>query len=1165
MPRMLTEWDGDRGAGGRRHRACGGCRRLAVIIFCCSTSWAGAQRNLKEIPSPDPAVELASFVVADGLEVNLYASDPQLAKPIQMNFDEQGRLWIASSEVYPQIKPGQKPTDKIVVVEDVDGDGVAEKTRVFAEGLLIPTGVVPGDGGVYVANSTELAHFSDRDGDFRADEKRVVLSGFGTEDTHHLLHTLRWGPDGCLYMNQSIYIHSHVETPWGVKHLNGGGIWRFRPETMELDVFCRGFVNPWGHHFDAWGQSFATDGAYGEGINYVFPGAVFVTAPEARRVLHGLNPGSPKHCGLEILSGRHLPPAMRGNMITNDFRANRVCRFVVSENRSGFASRQEAELIKTRHVAFRPIDVKMGPDGAIYIADWYNPIIQHGEVDFRDDRRDHTHGRIWRITAKGRPLLKMPRLADAGIEALLGQLRAPEAWVRLWAKRMLKKKTPAKVAQALSDWVSRLDPQDAEFERLRVEALWAYESINRVNEGLVSELLRASPDHRARAAAMRVVAWRQGELDQASDYLLSGVLDDHPRVRLEAVRGLAQRRDPLAAQTALRVLDRPMDRFLDFALWQAMQDLRPYWLAAMRSGELDLTDQVDHLAYALEAVNAEGMAAPLLALFENRRVAPQREEQVLRLVAQIGQPAQLGQLLELILDQRDWSLSRRSRLLTDLVEATTQRQMRPAGNLRRVEELFETSQPDLLLAAIRAAGVWRVDHARPKLAARLRETTDVTSVTRELLAALRRLGAQDLLAQTAEAHPVLPIRRLAVQELAGLDPAAAASKAVGFLREWPVEIPPDSLIAAFLEHKQGPAALVQALAGVEIPADVARLSVRAVLATLRQAPELLEALRQSGSLPTAGWKLTPELMRELLAEVPAEGDPARGERVFRRSAIQCLKCHAIGGAGGRIGPDLVSIGASAPLDYLVEALLDPNRKIKENFHSLLVETEEGRIYTGIPVRESKTELVLRDVEDRRLTILRDSIENQTAGRSLMPDGIVDTLTRRELRDLLRFLSELGRVGDFTVDRRRWLRRWQSLQPTAEVLHRLQRTSYDTVATDDPAMQWAPVYSTLAGALPVDELAQFKLRANTAPITFLRGDLSVSSGGRVEMRFASTKGLTLWVDGKPHDLSNSLQFDWRPGRHWITVGVDRSRRTAPLRLELVDVQGSEAQVQFVTGK
>ena len=198
-----------------------------------------------------------------------------------------------------------------------------------------------------------------------------------------LLHTLRWGHDGALYMNQSIYIHSHVETPYGVKRLRGGGIWQFRPESMQLSILCEGFVNPWGHHFNRWGQHFATDGAYGEGINYVFPGAEYVTKPGLIRRVSGLNPGSPKHCGLEIVSGRHLPDAWQGNMITNDFRAHRVCRFVVTEDGSGYASKQEEELIKTSHVAFRPIDVKMGPDGAIYIADWYNPIIQHGEVDFR--------------------------------------------------------------------------------------------------------------------------------------------------------------------------------------------------------------------------------------------------------------------------------------------------------------------------------------------------------------------------------------------------------------------------------------------------------------------------------------------------------------------------------------------------------------------------------------------------------------------------------------------------------------------------------------------------------------------------------------------------------------------------------------------------------------
>ena len=389
------------------------------------------------VPDPDPELERKSFIVAEGFEVNLFAADPLLAKPIQMNFDARGRLWVASSEVYPQIKPGQKANDKIVILEDTKGVGRADKVTVFADGLLIPTGVEPGDGGAYVANSTELIHLSASTPGGKADKTRVVLSGFGTEDTHHILHTFRWGYDGCLYFNQSIYIHSHLETPHGVKHLNGGGIWRFRPESMGLDVFVRGFVNSWGHHFDRWGQSLITDGAYGEGVNHGVPGAYFFTAVGDAKIMKGLNPGSPKHCGLEVVSGRHLPDDWQGNVLTNDFRGHRVCRFKLGEDGSTFTSREMTEVIKTTHGAFRPIDVKMGPDGAIYIADWYNPIIQHGEVDFRDPRRDHTHGRIWRVTAKGRPLVARPDLVGATTPALLDQLKAPEDWTRQKATRVL--------------------------------------------------------------------------------------------------------------------------------------------------------------------------------------------------------------------------------------------------------------------------------------------------------------------------------------------------------------------------------------------------------------------------------------------------------------------------------------------------------------------------------------------------------------------------------------------------------------------------------------------------------------------------------------------------------------------------------------------------------
>jgi len=435
---------------------------FASLLLCTTASG----QNADHIPVPDPELERQTFKVPEGFDVQLFAADPVIAKPIQMNFDEAGRLWIVSSEVYPHIKPGAQASDRVLVVEDTDHDGVSDKTHVFAEGLLIPTGIAPGDGGAYVANSTQLLHYTDDDGDLKADSKRVVLSGFGTEDTHHILHTLRWGPDGYLYFNQSIYIHSHIETPWGVRRLNAGGIWQFRPETLELGVFMRGLVNGWGHHFDRFGQSFATDGAGGEGINYVVPGAYYFTAANAPQILHGLNPGSPKHCGLEIVETPMLPPDWQGSAITNDFRGHRVCRFKLTEDRSGYVSREQQEVIWSDHGAFRPIDVKLGPDGAIYIADWYNPIIQHGEVDFRDPRRDHTHGRIWRVSWKGAPKRTWNSLQDLTNAELFELLRSDDNYQRQSAKQVIRQRG-ASVLEDLRQWYAQIT-RTADTEHLRL-------------------------------------------------------------------------------------------------------------------------------------------------------------------------------------------------------------------------------------------------------------------------------------------------------------------------------------------------------------------------------------------------------------------------------------------------------------------------------------------------------------------------------------------------------------------------------------------------------------------------------------------------------------------------------------------------------------------------
>ena len=241
-----------------------------VLISAALTAAAPAQRGLKELPPVDSAIEKASFELSPGLEINLFAQEPMIAKPIQMAWDEKGRLWLATSAIYPHIKPGQTQADKIVVLEDTNHDGVADKSTVFYEGLLIPTGILPGDGGAYVANSTELLFMKDTDGDGRADTQKVLLSGFGTEDTHHILHSLKRGPDGCIYMAQSVYIHSRIETPYGLRELRGTGWWQYRPETGRLEVYSMGQVNPWGMVWDRWGQTFTTDGAFGEGINYTF-------------------------------------------------------------------------------------------------------------------------------------------------------------------------------------------------------------------------------------------------------------------------------------------------------------------------------------------------------------------------------------------------------------------------------------------------------------------------------------------------------------------------------------------------------------------------------------------------------------------------------------------------------------------------------------------------------------------------------------------------------------------------------------------------------------------------------------------------------------------------------------------------------------------------------
>jgi len=1123
-----------------------------------------AQPKLTDIPDPDPELERKSFQVAEGFEVNLYAADPLLAKPIQMNFDPAGRLWIASSEVYPQIKPGQTANDKVLILEDRDGDGRAEKTSVFADGLLIPTGVEPGDGGAYVANSTELLHFKDTDGDGKADSRRVMLSGFGTEDTHHILHTLRWGYDGQLYFNQSIYIHSHIETPHGVRRLGGGGIWEFRPETMELDVFIKGLVNPWGHHFDRWGQSFATDGAGGEGINYCLPGAYYFTAPNAVRILPGLNPGSPKYCGEEVISGRHLPESWQGNIITNDFRGNRVCRFVISDDGAGFAAREQTELIKTSHVAFRPIDVKMGPDGAIYIADWYNPIIQHGEVDFRDPRRDHTRGRIWRVTAKGRPLVERPKLVNASTEELLAALKAPEDWTRHHAKRVLKERG-ASVVPALTAWVKGLDAKDPEYAHRRLEALWTFQALDVVEPQLLNELLQDS-DPRVRGAATRVLAHWHQRLSDPLELLAARVQDDHPRVRLEAVRALVRIPELRAVELAMRALDRPVDRFLDYALWLTARELEPVWMPEVQAGRFDFGGRSDHLIFALRAVGSPAIVKPLVQALQAGKIPQDRQDSALTLFASLGEPRDLAMVLELAMESGKDQASRQSALLAALLKATVQRKVRPEGDLTRLGRWLDGDDQTLRALSAKAAGLWHVEALRPKLVEIASSEGTPHDIRREALDALVQFRGSETLETinrltkpTSSPH----VQAMAIAALASLDLNAAAVQAVASLPRLQNSSEIAELLLRILQIKQGSAALVTALAGKTLSPDTAKLAVRAARNSGKDETALIEALSKAGGLSAQPQPLTPEQTAQLVAEVSRNGDAKRGEAIFRRQEQTCLNCHAIVGAGGQVGPSLESVGASAPIDYLVDSLLQPGKAVKENYHAAVVATSDGKVISGIKIRQTDRVLVLRDADDREVEIPLDVIEEQKAGGSLMPAGLTESLTHAEFVDLVRFLSELGKIGPYSVGKARVARRWRVAQANQETASVLQQDALDSALKSGSSLSWSPAYSLVSGLLPLDALVP--LPGKSGKVGLASTQLDVSTAGQVKISLNSSSDLSLWIDGNKVEPKTESLIDLSAGLHTFTVLVDLDRRQTGILFTLEEVSSSKARAQWVVGK
>lgn len=541
--------------------------------------FAEIETNFKNevlITPPEDSRQL--FSLPEGFEVNLYASEVEfdnLKNPVSFTFDNRGRIWVGTNPSYPMYLPGTPVDDKVLIYEDTNGDGQADTETIFARGLHLPIGIELGDGGAYVSAQPNLLFLKDTDGDDQADVKQLRLHGFDSADSHHSLSAFEWGPGGDLYFMEGTFHHTQIETPYGPTRVKNAAVFRYEPRTEKVDVFVSyRFANPWGVCWDKWGQTFVADAS--GGANYY--AAAFSGDVDYPRKHPGLKQFLVKQwrptCGCEIVSSRHFPDNMQGDYLLNNcigFQGTLQYKF--TDAGAGVHADPVDPLLRSSDPNFRPVDLQFGPDGALYILDWFNPLIGHMQHNLRDPNRDKSHGRIWRITYRGRPLLEPAQIAGAPIPHLLNLLKSYEDRTRSRVRRELRDRDTTEVIAALDAWVSGLKADDPNIEHHKLEALWVKQHHDAVDEALLTALLD-SPEPRARAAATRVVGVWRDRLTDPLALLQARVNDEHPRVRLEAVRALSFFHNQQALDIAVESLIYDQDEYLEYTLNETMTTLQ---------------------------------------------------------------------------------------------------------------------------------------------------------------------------------------------------------------------------------------------------------------------------------------------------------------------------------------------------------------------------------------------------------------------------------------------------------------------------------------------------------------------------------------------------------------------------------------------------------------
>jgi putative heme-binding domain-containing protein len=974
-----------------------------------------------------PEDEQKAFHLPLGFEVQLVASEPDIHKPINMTFDDRGRLWITESVEYPfPAGPDKKPRDSVKILEDFGPDGRARKITTWADGLNIPIGLLPLPGAkpqqALVHSIPNIWKMTDTEGKGRADKREVLYGKIGYDDTHGMTSNFTIGFDGWVYASHGFRNTSTVTAADGSSvTMTSGNFYRMKVDGSHVEPYAFGQVNPFGLAWDPLGNLYSSDcetkavwqllrEAYYPSFGRPDDGLGF--GPEL--IQH--NHGSTAIAGIIYYAADHFPKEYRDTLFVGNVVTNRINHDKLQRHGSSFHGTKQPDFLVSDDPWFRPVNLQLGPDGAIYVADFYNRIIGHYEVPLDHPGRDRERGRIWRIIytgPDGKQKPTAPRLdwTTASVDELIKDLNHPNLTVRMKAMNQLVERGDKATKKVLGLFpTARTEANSSAWQRMH--GLWVLARTGALEDTLLTSAVH-DPEFGVRVHAQRVLAEKSKWGPALHKLALAGLKDSDPNVQRAAVEALARHPDPENIRPLLDLRHAvPNDdpQLLHGARIALRDQLRPDGNWTKLPTKDNWTDRdIWTIASVALGVPSAPAAAYLMKYIDALTSNPGMLARFVQHIARYGATDATRALVGFVTGFEPDNLSQQVALFHAVDRGAAERGVGLDPDVRKwatdlTARLFDSKNDWDLRAAAEMAGALKLAGHQEQL---VKMATNAAAPEAQRAAAVNALAAIDVKKNAAtlgkvltEAQAPMGLREQTVRLLAAANQAETQEQLVLALPPAPARLQ-NVIAAALAATKTGAGKLFDAVAAGKASARLLQEQAVKVKLAESKLPDWKDRVAKlTEGLPSADQKLAALLKERHDSFVKHKGDSALGAKIFEK---HCAVCHTIANQGAKVGPQLDGIGIRG-LDRVLEDVLDPNRNVDQAFRSTVLNLKDGKIVTGLLLKEEGEVYVMADAQGKEVRVAKKAVDEKLVSpTSPMPANFADQIPETDFNDLMAYL------------------------------------------------------------------------------------------------------------------------------------------------------------------